>query len=98
MKSLFYSATRDSQSGNIIVKVVNRADTAQDLKVEVSGVNSVADQGTETVLKADNRDATNSLQEPQKVVPSTGPTTGLGTSFTRTFPPCSITVLELQAK
>ena len=98
VKSLFYSATRDSQSGNIIVKVVNRADTAQDLKVEVSGVNSVADQGTETVLKADNRDATNSLQEPQKVVPTTEPATGLGTSFTRTFPPCSITVLELQAK
>jgi alpha-N-arabinofuranosidase len=98
VKSLFYSATRDSRSGKIIVKVVNRADAAQDLKIEINGVSNIANEGTTTVLKADNRDATNSLDQPKNVVPVTEPVTGLGTSFIRTFPPCSITVLELQAK
>ena len=98
VKSLFYSATRDTPHGKIIVKIVNRADAPQDLKIEISGVTSIADDGTATILKADNRDATNTLQEPKKVIPVTEKAAGLGTHFTRTFPPCSITILELQAK
>ncbi|MDR3455988.1 MAG: alpha-L-arabinofuranosidase C-terminal domain-containing protein [Verrucomicrobiae bacterium] len=98
VKSLFYSATRETSSGKIIVKVVNRADAAQEVNVEISGVSAIAGEGTATVLKADNRDATNSLNDPQHVLPVTETVTGLGTSFTRTFPPCSITILELSAK
>ncbi len=97
-KSLFYSATREKRSGKIIVKIVNRADAPQAVKIEISGVKSIAAQGTATVLKADNRDATNSIDNPKKVVPVTEKVKGLGTRFTRTFPPCSITILELEAK
>ncbi len=98
VKSLFYSATRDSRSGKIIVKIVNRAEVPQEVQLEISGVKSVAAKGTATVLKADNRNATNTLEEPNKVVPVTETVSGLGTGFTRTFPPCSITVLELDVK
>jgi len=97
VKSLFYSATRDSHSGKIIVKIVNRADAPQAVEIDIAGVNAVAGDGTATVLKAENREATNTLTEPQKVVPVTEAVNGLGTSFTRTYPPCSITVLELNA-
>jgi alpha-N-arabinofuranosidase len=98
IKSLFYSATRDSASGRITVKVVNSADTAQPVTIDISGVKSIAAKGTATVLKAANRSETNSLKEPQHVVPETGTAKNLGTSFTRSYPPCSITVLELDAK
>jgi alpha-N-arabinofuranosidase len=98
VKSVFYSATRDHTTGKIFVKIVNRADAPQDVKVAIAGVNSVADEGTAIVLKAANRDETNSLNDPQHVVPATEKVTGLGTSFTRTYPPCSITILELDAK
>ena len=98
VKSLFYSATRDTKGGKIIVKIVNRADAPQAVKIEISGVKSVAAEGIATVLKADNRDATNSLNDPQHVVPVTENVSGLGANFTRTFPPCSITILELDAK
>ena len=98
VKSLFYSATRDTKIGKIIVKIVNRADAAQDVKIDITGAGSVAAEGTATVLKADNRNETNSLNDPQHIVPMTEKASGLGTSFTRTFPPCSITVLELDAK
>ena len=98
VNSIFYSATRDTANGKIIVKIVNRADVPQDLAVEIAGVSSIADEGIATVLKADNRDATNSLNEPKHVVPTTEKVTGLGMSFTRTYPPCSITILELTAK
>jgi alpha-N-arabinofuranosidase len=98
VKSLFFSATRDTKSGQIIVKVVNRADTAQEAKVEIGGVSSIAGTGTAVVLKADNRDATNSIDDPQRIVPTTETVTGLGTSFTRSYPRCSITILKLDAK
>ncbi len=98
VKSLFYSATRDSASGKLIVKIVNSADTAQPVTIDISGVKSVAAKGTATVLKAASRTETNDLKNPQHLVPVTEKIKQLGTNFTRTFPPCSITVLELQAK
>ncbi|HSY18569.1 MAG TPA: alpha-L-arabinofuranosidase C-terminal domain-containing protein [Candidatus Acidoferrales bacterium] len=98
VKSLFYSATHDTASGKIIVKVVNRADAAQEVNVQISGVAAIADAGTATVLKADNRGETNTIDDPKHVLPVTEAVTGLGTSFTRSFPPCSITILELSAK
>ena len=98
VKSLFYSATRDSASGKITVKIVNSADAPQPVTIDISGVKSVAAKGTATVLKAVNRNETNSLKDPQHIVPVTEKAKDLGTSFTRTFPPCSITVLELNAK
>ena len=98
IKSLFYSATRDSASGNITLKTVNSADTPQDVKIEVNGVKSISSKGTAIVLKAAKRDDTNSIKDPKHLVPETEKVKGLGASFTRTFPPCSITVLELNAK
>ena len=96
--SLFFDATRASASGTIYLKVVNRAATPQLVKVEISGAASIAAKGLATVLKADKPDDTNSLQDPRKIVPVTGKTKGLGANFTRTFPPYSISVLELRAK
>jgi len=98
LKSLFYSATRDSASGKITLKIVNSADTPQLVTVDIRGAKSVASKGTATILQAANRDETNSIKNPKHVVPVTEKVKGLGTSFTRTFPPCSITVLEFAAK
>jgi alpha-N-arabinofuranosidase len=98
VKSLFYSATRDTKRGKIIVKIVNRADNAQDAKVEINGAGPIADEGTAIVLKAANRDETNSLNDPRRIVPATEKVNGLGASFTRSYPPCSITILELETK
>ncbi len=98
VKSVFYSATRNSAAGKIIVKIVNRADAPQEVAVDINGPVTIARDGTATVLKAENRDATNTLEEPQKVVPVTETVSGLGTRFTRTYPPCSITILELKIR
>jgi len=97
VKSLFYSATRDSASGKLIVKIVNSADTAQPVTIDISGVKSVASKGTATVLKAANRTETNTITDPRHIVPGTEKITNLGANFTRIYPPCSITVLELEA-
>jgi alpha-N-arabinofuranosidase len=95
---VFFDATRDSKSGTIFVKLVNSLGTAQPVKVEITGAKSVATKGTATVLKADKRDDTNTIQEPNKIVPATEKISDLGPSFTRTLPPYSISILELKSK
>jgi alpha-N-arabinofuranosidase len=98
IRKLFFDATRDSQTGVIYLKVVNSLATPQPVTVEISGATSVAAKGSALVLKADKLDDTNSLLEPTKIVPVTEKVKGLGTRFTRTFPPYSITILELKTK
>lgn len=95
---LFFDATRDSRNGVIYLKIVNSLGTPQPVTVEISGAASVKSKGNATVLKAGQLNDTNSIQEPEKIVPVTEKEEGLGTNFTRTFPPYSITVLELKAK
>ena len=96
--SLFFDATRDRQSGTIYLKVVNRLGTPQPVKIEISGAPAVEAEGEAVVLKANSPDDTNSIREPDKIVPVTEKVDGLGTDFTREFQPYSITVLELRTK
>jgi alpha-N-arabinofuranosidase len=96
--SLFFDATRDSRSGTIFLKVVNRNGAPQPVKIQISGVSSVKAKGKAVVMKAGSPTDTNSIKEPARIVPVTEKVGGLGTDFTREFPPYSITVLELQAK
>ena len=96
--ALFYDATRDSLTGKITVKVVNRQSTPQPVRITLSGVASVAKKGALVVMQADQPDDTNSIDQPGRIVPKTKTVKGLGTNFTFTFPPYSISILELSAK
>ena len=94
--TLFFDATRDSKTGTIYLKVVNRAGTPQPVRVEVSGLAAVESKGQAITLSASSPDDTNSITEPTKIVPITTNVDGLGEKFTRTFPPYSITVLQMK--
>jgi alpha-N-arabinofuranosidase len=96
--TLFFDATRDSQAGTIYLKLVNRAGTPQPVRVEISGLSAVEAQGQAITLSASAPDDTNSITEPTKIVPMTTNVEGLGANFTRTFPPYSITVLQMKGK
>jgi alpha-N-arabinofuranosidase len=96
--TIFTGVTRDSKTKAIYVKVVNGAGKPQDIHVEITGASAIQSTGQATVLSAASPDDTNSIQEPKKLVPVTTPVTGLGKSFTRTFPPYSVTVLQLQGQ
>jgi alpha-N-arabinofuranosidase len=66
--------------------------------VEISGLSAVEAQGQAITLSASAPDDTNSITEPTKIVPMTTKVEGLGANFTRTFPPYSITVLQMKGK
>ncbi len=96
--SLFFDATKDSTTGRVYLKLVNRNPTPQPVSIALTGVTSVAAEGHAVVLKADSIDATNTLTDPKHVVPVEEKIGGLGAKFTRDLPPLSITVLELETK
>jgi alpha-N-arabinofuranosidase len=75
---------------------VNTTSNAAPVHVEISGVAGIDAKGEAVVLSADAPDATNSITEPNKIVPVTTKVDGLGTNFIRTFPPYSITVLRMK--
>jgi alpha-N-arabinofuranosidase len=96
--TLFHVVTRDSKTGIIYLKVVNPLGTPQAVHVDIKGAASVASNGESVIMKADSPDDTNSIQQPTKIIPVAEKASGLGTNFTREFPPYSITVLELEAR
>ena len=98
LPAVFSSVTRDSSSGTIYVKIVNTLGAPQPVKIEISGLTSVAADGDAVVMKANSPDDTNTITDPTHVAPVTEKVTGLSANFTREFPPYSITILELKAK
>ncbi len=94
---LLTSVTKNSKSGVIYLKHVNPEATPQTLTIELKGIRSIRPGATATVLSAPPAE-TNSIDEPTKVVPVTQTVGGAAPTFTHTFPPHSITVLELTTR
>jgi|GEM_PF-366380 len=98
IRELFFSATRDSKTGVIYVKVVNATGSAQPISIQIRNVRKVQPTGEAVVLAGESLEDTNSIQNPKKIVPRSEKIAGLSTNFTRVFPAYSVTVLKLQTK
>jgi alpha-N-arabinofuranosidase len=91
------SATRDSKTGELILKLVNPAATPTTIRIQLKGVFALSSKATVITLAGCPED-TNSLQHPRNVVPVTTVVQGLKPDFTYALPPGSIVVLKLQSK
>ncbi|MEO7932609.1 MAG: alpha-L-arabinofuranosidase C-terminal domain-containing protein [Chthoniobacterales bacterium] len=91
------SATRDSKTGEIILKLVNPELTPQSLPIEIKGVSSLESKVMVITLAA-NPEETNSISQPRKVAPVTTTLNGVKRVFTHTLPPSSIVVLKLKTR
>jgi alpha-N-arabinofuranosidase len=96
--TIFWSATRDSKTGTIYLKVVNRAANPQPVRIEIGGMASVDANGQAITLSAAGPEETNSITEPLKIVPVTSSVNAFAANFTPAFAPYSITVLQIKAK
>jgi alpha-N-arabinofuranosidase len=96
--TMFFSATRSDQRGEIYLKVVNAIGTAQAVRVDLAGAGKVASEGKAIVLASAKKEDSNTIAEPAKVVPVTSKASGLGKQFSYSFAPYSVTVLVLSTK
>ena len=76
----------------------NLQSVPQSVRVQISGADKIESSAEAVTLSADSPEDTNSIQEPEKIIPVTTTVDGLGSDFTREFPPYSITVLEMKGK
>jgi alpha-L-arabinofuranosidase len=95
IREVFFSATRDSKSGTIYLKVVNTAKSAQRIRIQINGAAKIGPDGEAVCLAANDLDDTNSIEQPRQIVPRAEKAVNLGAEFQREFPPYSITVLKL---
>jgi alpha-L-arabinofuranosidase len=96
-QTLYASATRDNKSGDVIVKVVNTAAGAVETAIDLKGL-GVTGTGKAIVLTSASPQDENSIEEPRKVFPKTENVTIGDSTFTRSFPGNSFTVLRIATK
>jgi alpha-N-arabinofuranosidase len=92
---LHFVVTRDTKKGVIYLKMVNTQAMAQLVQIELNDVAKVAAEGVAITLSSTDPHDTNTIVEPKKIIPITTKIPGLGTNFTYTFAPYSITVLQI---
>ena len=97
MPSLSYTVTKDTKKGIIYLKMVNIMGSPQTVQISLNGVKEVASEGTAITLSGNPED-TNTITEPEKIIPVTTTINGLNTNFNYTFAANSVTVLQLHTK
>jgi alpha-N-arabinofuranosidase len=89
------SATRDSHTGEIFVKLVNPKPFSEPLQIDLKGVTALGSDVRVITLSGEPADI-NSISDPRKTVPVTTTLRNPGPRFSHTLPPNSIVVLTLK--
>jgi alpha-L-arabinofuranosidase len=92
----FASASYINASGEVVLKVVNTADTPLETEIHLKNASQVG-PGKAIVL-AGEPSAVNSIEKPTNVAPKEEALTNASNSFKRTFPAYSVTLLRFPAK
>jgi len=94
---LYASTTFNKANGQVVIKAVNPYNTPVATTFNLTGLNSIAPNGTLVQLTSASAADENSLTAPTNVFPVTTTIPGSGTNFTITLPANSLSVLKLGA-
>ena len=93
---LYASGTFDQNSGEIILKLVNAGDKAQTANVVLDGAKKLAPKGKITVLKSDDLERVNSIEQPTLVSPVEQEFIVKGKTIHQELAPYSFTVIRIK--
>ena len=68
---LYASSALDKNKNEIILKIANTSDAAQKVTYTFNGLKAAERTGNQTVLKSENQDVENTLDNPNAVIPVT---------------------------
>jgi len=94
--TIFYAATKDTKSGAVYLKVVNALGKIQPVEISLKGLTNVSKNGTLVVISGKKSDDTNTITEPEKIVPVTTKIKGIAPVFKQKLAPYSVNVYQLQ--
>jgi alpha-L-arabinofuranosidase len=92
---LYACAGRDEAAGEIVLKVVNASESAQETDITLAGA-KVEPKGKAIVLTSASPADENTLDEPMRVAPVEKAIENAGPTFRHAFPPNSLTILRLK--
>jgi len=93
---IFAVASRETKSGDVILKVVNTSSDPQDISLNLQGAGHISKSATEESISGQPQDV-NSIDNPTKVAPVQVWIKDAGSTFTQTFAPYSVSVIRLKA-
>lgn len=93
---LFATAAIDKGTNELIIKLVNTSDAAATRTVNLQGVKKLDKKAKLTVLKSDDINAVNSLDQPKALSPSDNEMDVSGKKLTLTAAPRSFTVVRVK--
>ena len=93
--TLFSVTTKDSKTGTIYIKVVNTINTSQQVSIRLEGLKKISSKAQAITLKSDKPEDTNSIKEPQKIIPVITSVNGVSKNFSYKFPAYSVTFIKL---
>jgi alpha-N-arabinofuranosidase len=96
--AMFYVATQDTKNGILYIKIVNASGKPQTVNLDIKGKGTVNGSATLTVLKGSGPQDTNSISEPEKIIPVKQEITGVTKNFNREIDAWSVNVLKLKVK
>ena len=94
--TVFYSATMNEKAGTVYLKIVNTTGKKQPVNINLNGVTKIAPQANLSVIKGNKPEDTNTITEPEKIVPAGSAIKGVASKFKRTLDPYSVSVFQLQ--
>lgn len=94
---LYYSASMENTTGDIILKVVNVQDAPEDVKIVVEGINKELLSGKIFKMNGYEPEDVNSFTEPRKIAIEEAPINIKGNTLCYEFPKQSITIFRLNS-
>jgi alpha-N-arabinofuranosidase len=92
---LFYSVTKNSARKVVYVKVVNASPEAAALHIKLDNAGKVQPTAKLFSMSAKTTEDTNTISDPVHIVPVQSEIDGVSSDWVRTFPGCSISVVEI---
>ncbi len=92
---LFQSATYNSKTHHLFIKLVNGSSLPESVTIKLAGTTHVQNRATVTTLSGKTTQETNSIAEPTRIVPVTSTITDAAPAFSYLLPKYSIQVLDI---
>ncbi|MWB96775.1 alpha-L-arabinofuranosidase [Flavobacterium sp. GA093] len=94
---LFASAVKDTNSKEVILKIVNTSSASQNVAIDLKG-GKLDSKGTALILKGEGLNDENSFESPKKISPKESEFKVKGSKVQYDFPAYSVTVLKIKMK
>jgi alpha-L-arabinofuranosidase len=98
IEQLYYVVTKDTKNGTIYLKVVNISGKPMPVQISLSGTETISPDADGWVLSSASNADTNTIAEPEKIVPQAAAIHDAAAQFTHEFPAYSVSVMLLKTK